>query len=531
MRWWLGTLVLVGCPPAPEGAVELAAPSVDPGTVAMRRLTTDQYHNIIGDLFGSIAISWRLEPDRRESGLLAVGARTVSVTPAGFEDYEAAALGIAKQALSLDHRGGWIDCEPENALMADEACAEAVLWDLAPRLFRRPITDAELDARVALATQSAVSLGDFWQGLEIGVASLLIAPEFVFRVEEVDEQGRLTAASIASRLSFLLWNAGPDQPLLDDVASGAVLDSTVYAGHVDRLIADERFERGVRALFSDLYHLDELDHVRKDTTLFPQFNEALISDSREQTLLTVVDHLVHQAGDYRDLYTTRDSFLNRPLGLLYQVPVTATDGFEATTFSVDSQRSGVLSHVSLMSLLAHPGRSSPTLRGKFVREVLLCETVPPPPADVDFSVVEETNGELLTARERLAVHQEVAACASCHTLMDPLGLGLENFDALGVWRDEENGETIDVNGDLDGETFDRPAELAVVLSEHPGLAPCFVDATWRTGTGRDPVQGEVDLLGWLDQRFVSDDHQLAALFRRVALSDGFTTGSGPLEVR
>ena len=196
----------------------------------------------------------------------------------------------------------------------------------------------------------------------------------------------------------------------------------------------------MRAFFADIYGFDAIEQglVRKDPALFPAFSQPLIQDAREQTLRVIADHLLDDDGDYRELFTTRRSFMTRTLGLVYRVPVRSRRRLGAVRlFPADSQRAGLLTHVSLLALHSHPGRSSPTLRGKFVREVLLCQDVPPPPGNIDFSMfADDAAQNRSTARERLEAHVASPACAGCHDLMDPLGLALEKMDGIGVERDD-----------------------------------------------------------------------------------------------
>jgi hypothetical protein len=285
----------------------------------------------------------------------------------------------------------------------------------------------------------------------------------------------------------------------------------------------------VRAFFSDLFGFDEIEAglVRKDPALFPAFNQALMSDAREQTLRVIADHLLGDDGDYRDLYTTRRSFMTRALGVVYQVPVRGAEGWQPFEFPAASPRAGLLTHVSLLALRSHPGRSSPTLRGKFVREVLLCTDVPPPPGDIDFSMFAEEGGaNRRTARERLTVHQTNEVCAGCHSLMDPIGLGLEQLDGIGVYRETENGAVIDPSGELNGVPFADAADLGDVLSRDPGLGPCFVESLYRYAVGRDIDPGEWSWLSSVETEADRSGYRWRDLLRTIVLSDAFRTTSG-----
>ncbi len=529
-------VAIVGCSSG-DGGSGSDAPAVDGGPVALRRLTTEQFARSIHDVLGKhITVPTRIDPDERRSGLLAVGSSFAGVTPSGFEKYEAAAAAVAEQALDADHRAELVPCEPASASSSDDVCAGQFIEQVGRRLFRRSLSQAEIDRRVEVARSATAVLGDFYEGLELALSSLLVSPDFLFRVERAEpdpsdpNRPRLTATSIASRLSFLLWNTSPDDALLDAAESGDLLDHDVLAAQVDRLVSSPRAEIGLRSLFSDFYDFRQFDDglVRKDAALFPAYTQTIAEDAKEQTLRTIVAHLTN-GGDYRDLFTTRNTFLTRNLGLVYRVPVVEANGWEAHAFDQASPRAGLLSHISMMALYSHPGRSSPTLRGKFVREVLLCQNVPTPPANIDFSIVEDTMGELRTARDRLEAHVTNDGCAGCHNLMDPIGLAFENFDAVGAFREQENGVTIDASGELDGVTYDGPVGVGEALRDHPEVGPCLVRTLFRYSVGRDATLEEWPLLDFLGERFAQSGFRIADLVREMVLSDGFLTTSGPRE--
>jgi hypothetical protein len=505
------------------------------GPISMRRLTSEQYRRSVHDVLGNhIVVPSRLDPVARREGLVAVGSSFGSVSASGFEKYEAAATVIAEQALDIAHRANLVPCEPASTSGSDEGCAREFARVIGRRLFRRPLTDEELEERVSIANESAQVLGDFYAGLELSLASLLVSPHFLFHVQTAEQDPddatklRLTGASLASRLSFFLVNSTPDEALQAAGEDGSLLDNAVLSEHVDRLVESESIDTGLRSFFTDLYDLKKFDDgvVRKDSALFPAYNEAVATDAKEQTLRTISEHL-REGRDARDLFTTRETVMSRALGPIYDVRVAATEGFEPHAFDDAVPRAGILSHVSLLALYSHAGRSSATLRGKFVREVLLCQIIPEPPANVDFSIVENTTGDLLTARERLSAHNTNNACAGCHSLMDPIGLALENFDAIGSFRETENGATIDPSGVLDGVAFDDAEGLGQALREHPNLGPCLTRNVFRYAVGREPTLEEQPFLDALEDRFARSEHRVPDLLRDIITSEAFRTTSGP----
>jgi len=513
--------LLAGCGPS--------EPQSSGGPPAIRRLTEAQYRQSIADIFGpDIKVSGRFDPDMRTDGLLAVGTGRVTVTPSGFEQYEAMARNIAGQALDEKHRDAAMPCKPASARVPDDACAAQFLGRVGRLLFRRPLLESELKAQVEVANKATQTLGNFYSGLEFGLAGLIAAPEFVFREEDPEPDPahpgsqRLTAYSKAQRLSFLLWNTAPDDELLAAAARGELNDKAGLARQADRLIASPRLNDGVRAFFSDMLSFDAFDDLAKDSVIYPKFNINVANDAKEQTLRTITDLLITQHGDYRDLFTTRKTFLSRPLGLVYRLPVETRTGFEPHEFAEGDPHAGLLTEISFLALHSHPGRSSATLRGKAVRELLLCQIVPAPPANVNFSIVQDTNNpQFKTARDRLTAHRSNPTCAGCHKIMDPIGLGLEAFDGAGQFRDGENGAPIDASGEIDGLPFKDAASLGNALHDDPATPACLVTDIYRYASGHDPVPGEKDWMGYLQKQFAADGYRLPDLLRRIAVSDDF----------
>ena len=292
----------------------------------------------------------------------------------------------------------------------DDACTATVLRRYGLSLFRRPPTDARLSELVTVANKTTEEHRDFYAGLRMALVGLLAAPDFLFRVDLVTMahpgQPTLDDYSKAARLSYFLWDAEPDAELLAAAAQGDLDSRSGLARQVDRLIASPRLDDGVRAFFTDFLGFDEFAHLEKDGAVYPAFNPLVAKDAEEQTLKTVTNLLLARHGDYRDLFTNRDTFMTRRLGLVYGVPVESKTGWDRFHFPDDDPRGGLLTQASFTALHSHPGRSSPTLRGKAIRELLLCQPVPAPPNNVNFAVVQDTsNPNFKTARDRLTAHR------------------------------------------------------------------------------------------------------------------------------
>jgi len=510
------------------------------GPAAMRRLTQEQYRQIINDVFGpTVTLGGRFEPDVRDAGLLAVGASQVSVTAAGLEQYDRMARSIAAQVVDEQHRALLVPCKPAAADAADDACAKTFLSKVGRLLFRRPLTQKEVASSVTAAHDAATKTGSFYNGVGLALAGFLEAPEFLFRQEVVEAdpdhagQYRLNAYSKASRLSFFLWNAAPDPELLAAAESGEINKPDGLKKQVDRLMASPRLEIGVRAFFSDMLAFDGFGTLAKDTSLYPKFTSQVLRDAQEQTMRTIVDHLLVQNADYRDLFTTRKTFMTPLLASIYKVQASFPEGvlnpWVAYEYPANAEQAGILTEASFVGLHSQPGRSSATVRGKALREVMLCQKVPDPPGNVNFNLVQDTNNpNFKTARQRLEAHRSEATCAGCHKIMDPVGLSMENFDTIGGFRTTENGAMIDSSGELDGAKFTNVIGLGKAVHDNPAATACIVNRVYQFGVGHKPTKSEA---AWMTQtlaaNFKTGGYKFTALLKDIATSDTFYRTTAP----
>jgi Protein of unknown function (DUF1592)/Protein of unknown function (DUF1588)/Protein of unknown function (DUF1585)/Protein of unknown function (DUF1595)/Protein of unknown function (DUF1587) len=502
-----------------------------PGAPAVaRRLSPDQYRRIIADVFGpAIKIEGRFEPQLRDSGLFAVGASRLGVTSSGLEQYDAMARSVAAQVVSEEHRGTLIPCTPQSATASDDACAARFFAAAGPLLYRRPLEKDETKTAIALAHVSAQALQNFYSGLAMSLAGMLESPQFLFRAQigeadpEVAGAYRLDAYSKASQLSFFLWNAGPDPKLIAAAASGKLATISGLGDEVDRMIESPRLEAGVRAFFADLLQFDLFDSLAKDSKIFPKWTFKVARDAEEQTLRTIVDLVLTQQGDYRDLFTSRKTFLTPLLGSVYRVPVAQrTDAWERYEFAAGDPRAGIQSQASFVALHSHEGLSSPTLRGKALRELLLCEPIPAPPGNVNFAVAQDThNPNFKTMRDRLTAHRTDPTCAGCHKLMDPIGLALESFDSDAGYRAFENGRLIDTSGELDGVAFSDAAGLGRAIHDNPATGACLARRLYSYATGRAPARRDMAWIRFLEKRFADSGYRVPDLMRQIAASENF----------
>jgi hypothetical protein len=515
------------------GSASLPSEFVPSGS-RLRRLTVSEYQNSLRDLLGpAIVIPVELEADTVLNGFAAIGASRMAFSPRATEQLEAAALDVASQAVSdVANRASLVPCTP--AATVDDACSNQFVQSFGRRAFRRPLTQEEIDRYVTVARTAAEALGDFWGGIEYAIAGLLQSPHFLYRAE----LGRPDVAKpslyvlddyqLATRLSFLLWNTTPDDALLDAAAAGELSTAAGLQAASERLLASERAHSALSTFFTEMLRLAELDTLPQSAQAFPQMTATLGAAMRSETLSLLTDIVFTKNADYRDLFTTQTTFVDPELALLYGLPPPQGSGFVEVSLPADGPRLGYLGQGSFLALNAHISSTSPTYRGKFVREVLLCSAIPPPPPDVVAVLPEDTGtGGPQTMRDKLTVHRTDPACAGCHAVMDPIGLALEHFDGIGAYRDTDQGLTIDATGELDGVPFDGLRGLAEALKEHPDLGSCLTRSLFRYATGHLESEGEEPLIQALSAALSADGYRVQSLLGDLVQSEGFRFVGAP----
>jgi len=511
-------------------AIAVAAPQSQPAGV--RLLTESEYRNSIADIFGpTIAVQGRFEPGRRIGGLLASSTTVLSVTPAGFEAFSKMADSIAVQVVDPKNRTKLVPCAPKVEKGSDTNCASKVLGQYGRLLFRRPLTSEELKSRVDLADKLAKSSNEFYYGIRYSLGTLLSAPEFLFRTELSVPEGKqytLDSYSRAARLSFLMWDTAPDGELLRAADSGELMTSEGVSKQVDRLMASPRLESGMRAFFADMLQLDTFADITKDVQIYNKFTPQMASSAQEETLRTVIDLTLKQNQDVRDLMTTRKTYLDRTLSSIYKVPFNSDTDWMPYEFPASAGRNGILTQASMLAMFSHPGRSSPTKRGVALMDIFLCEPTPLPPANVDFSIVNDVNNpKLRTVRDRLLAHATNPTCASCHTHSDPIGLSLEHFDSLGSSRLTENGQTIDDSAKIGNKSFVGAEGLATYLHDNPKVPACLARKLYSYGVGTSSEDVNPNQFKAAYKSFADGGYRLRTLLKGLATSPEFYSAPAP----
>jgi hypothetical protein len=367
-------------------------------------------------------------------------------------------------------------CRPISADQ-EAACADRILTTLLRRAYRRNVTADDL-RRVRQFYEAGRAERDFDRGIQRALERVLVSPQFLFRIEQ-DPRGaapgsvyRISDVELASRLSFFLWSSIPDDELLDAATAGTLRHPDVLRRQVTRMLADPRSRSLVTNFAAQWLFLRDVETKEPDLYLFRDFDESVRAAFVRETEL-FLDSILRENRSVLELLTADYTFLNEPLAKHYGIPQITGSHFRRVTLPKESPRRGLLGQGSILSITAYSTRTSAVLRGKYVLENLLASPPPPPPADVP-SLNTERSGKPLSMKEAMQMHRASPACAGCHAKMDPIGFALENFDALGRWRSEENGRPVEVTSALpDGTIVDGVEGVRQLVLREPSL---FVEA-------------------------------------------------------
>jgi hypothetical protein len=509
------------------GPVSQTAPPYQPAPGALRRLTRTQFRNAVRDVFGLDVDTNELDSDNYTGNFAVVGASSVVTSERGVEQYQTAIEGaVAGVFGDAAKRAAFVGCTPSGS--AGDACVRGFIQTLGLRAWRRPLESAEVDRLAAIATTAATQLGSPFEGARWATVALFTSPHFLYRPElgtaAADGALRFTAYEQASRLAFLIWNSLPDAALLEQAANGALGTAAGLRSAAARLLGTPAGREAVGAFAEEYLRLDRIATQAKD----PQFAEytaalqtAMARDMRGTWEVLAFD----DKASALELFSTFKVVVNADLAKLYGLDAT---GLTATTFEVRSlpangPRRGILSKAAFLSAFANQKEGSPTLRGKFMREAFLCGSVPPPPGDVALMLVEPPADMPLTKRQRLEIHRTAPTCNACHGLMDPLGLPLESFDAIGRYRTVDHGLPIDPSGDFDGKPVTDSSSLGAAVGANASVAQCLVRKYYSYAVGHEQRDVDASVLNALVSSFTASGFALQDLVLDVVSNDAFSS--------
>ena len=416
-------------------------------------------------------------------------------------------------------------CRPADEATA-RVCATEILSTLARRAYRRQPTEQDIATLLGFYDRGSASDG-FDAGIQSALRVILTSPKFLFR-DEPDPAGvapgslyALDDSALASRLAFFLWCAPPDDELLELAAQDRLSDERVFEQQVDRMLADPRASALVENFAGQWLYLRNLQSVTPDIEEFPNFDDNLRQAMRRETEL-LFEHVMREDLSVNELLTADYTFVNERLAEHYGIPSVYGSHFRQVPVAEEARR-GLLGHASILTVTSYPNRTSPVLRGKWVLENVLGTPAPPPLPDVPALEENESGKVARTLRERLAEHRANPVCATCHDVMDPIGLGLENFDAVGKWRTKEPGGEIDAHGQLaDGRQIDGAAQLREALTADPEqFARVFTDKLLTYALGRGLEAYDMPTVRRIVREAEDDDYRFSALVKGIVNSAPF----------
>jgi mono/diheme cytochrome c family protein len=425
-------------------------------------------------------------------------------------------------------------CRPTDA-KEEETCAYEIVKNLTSRAYRGAATADDIQDAMAFYEQGRKK-GDFESGVRMGLQSILVSPRFVFRLEQAADPKLLKASNtyrlsdqdVASRLSFFLWDAVPDADLIKAATAGALRTPAGFEKQVRRMLADKRSDALSTRFAGQWLRLQDLEKIHPDYLIYPQYDDTLAQAMQRETEL-FFDSIVREDRPVLDLVTADYSFVNERLAKHYDIANVTGSAFKRV--QLPEYRRGLLGQGSILTLTSVADRTSPVQRGKWVMEVLLGSPPPPPPPNVP--ALDETKGiaggKMLTTRERMEEHRKNPACTSCHRVIDPLGLALENFDATGAWRIKDNEVPVDSVGDLyDGTKMDGPRGLQQALIKHSDVfLLSFTENLMTYALGRRIEYSDMPAIRAIVRDAAKNNNRMSSFILGVANSAAFRMARAP----
>lgn len=493
------------------------------GHARMRLLTRYEYDSTILSLLGDDSAPAQTFPAENQSTAFENNAVDHQVTKDTVRRYMEVAEDVA-QAATANGLTTLLPCDPVGQ---ESECGGQFIAEFGRRAFRRPLESDEQALFEGLLAD-ALTEHDFTTAVAMTLQAILQSPQFLYRVEMVPgdaQPGDIIAVEdfeLATRLSYFLAATTPDDTLLDAAAAGELQTVAQVEEHARRILETDAARDSVRHFHRQWLGLSALQSVNKDPAVYPELDAGTVAEDWSQSVQDFTEHVVFDGeGTLSSLFGSQKVFLSPSLAAFYGA---TADGEGA--YTLEGDRAGLMTQPALMSLYAYPDRSSPIARGVWVRERLLCQALPPPPDDVDIEPPEKDPNA--TTREQFAQHTEEPSCAGCHALIDPLGFPFEHYDAVGRWRDEENGLPIDASGEFVGvsdEALQGPVADAVEMAERLAVSSDFQKCStqqWVTfALGRVPDADADKCSLEAATAIVAESGNIKDLLVAIAVSDAF----------
>lgn len=518
------TTVTPGTPVPPVTPVVDGPPPPDePSAGFIRRLTHIEFDNTIADLLGIEG-----QPSSGFASDIALqgftnNAAGQNVTPTLAEQYIDVVEDLSRQATA--NLNGRLGCDP--VALGEEACVQQFITSFGKSAWRRPLTTDE-QMRALELFLTARGEYELEVAVQMVIQYFLLSPHFIYLMEPLPAGAvpgsivPLDGWKVATRLSYFLLGSMPDDTLFAAAEAGTLNTPEGVASEARRLLQQERARQRIGLFFTEWLRLRTIDKLQKDSTLFPDFDLSVGPLLREQVELFAQAVILDDQGTAADLFTAPFTFVNTRIASYYGVNAPA--GSTMARVDLDpAQRGGLLTHAALLATFAHQNQTDPVTRGKFVRESVLCESVPAPPVGLVVTTPEVVPGA--TTRERFAQHQEDPNCSGCHLLMDPIGLGFENYDPIGKWRDMDNDLPVDASGEIIGSdvagTFNGALELSQKLAGSKQAMECMSRTWLRFALGRSEQAADRGALAVIDEQFGAAEFKMAELLVAVTETNTF----------
>jgi len=504
-----------------------------PGRVTIRRLNKAEYNNTIRDLTGlDLRLADDFPSDDVGNGFDNIGD-VLSLPPILLEKYLQSAEMIAKSIWTDENiRSRVFPVQPESESLEDQVVAAAEnVRQFATKAFRRPLRDDEKQKLFQLMRTTWQRDGTAEEIMQTVTTAILSNPHFLFRVEDdsleasesLERKGtarKLNSYELASRLSYFLWSSMPDERLFELASRDKLQDREILIAEARRMLQDPKAVALVDNFAGQWLQLRDIERLTPDPNLFPSFTQSLGQAMRQETEKVFID-IVQNDRSILDFLNADYTYVNEPLAKHYGID--GVSGNEFRRVALRGGRRGILTHASILTLTSNPTRTSPVKRGKWILDNILDEPPPPPPSDVPD--LEESGETLGSLREQMEQHRANPSCAVCHRTMDAIGFGLENFDAVGVWRDRDGQELIDASGKLPSDQEFRGAtELMEILAgeKKEAFARCLSEKILTYALGRGLVSFDRCVINDAVEALNENDYRFSALVAAVVTSDAFT---------
>jgi hypothetical protein len=505
----------------------------------LRRLTRFEYDNSVRDLLGDTTHPAAAFPSEEIGNGFGNDADAQSVSSLLAEQYSAAAETIAQRATSSPELLAKLHpCAPSMTATTDATaeatCARSLIEGFVRRAYRRPVLPDEVDELLTLHDAIRAS-SSFAVAIGAVIEAVLQAPDFLYRLEwgsasaSPSDVLRPSGHEMATRLSYLFWGTMPDDSLHAAADAGELTTRESVLAHATRMLNDPRARPVIRFFFDNLLPIATLSGLERDRDVFPSFSSAIGSLMREETLTFLEYEIFEGSGSWRSALTAPYTFMNGPLAEFYKVAGVSGDQFVKVPLDT-RQRLGLMTQAGMLAGTTHANTTSPVVRGSYVVRRLLCTDVPLPSAELLgealFAQIKAPDPAAApTARDRYSAHSSNPACAGCHQQMDPVGFALENYDAVGLWRDQENGVQIDATGALPGQStpLAGPIELVRAIAESERAETCFASHWLDFAHARALGPDEQCSRSSVEAAFAQSGYDIRQLLLAITQTDAFLT--------